>query len=154
MLGPAQNPDGTLKDAKDIDAIKELDSALKELSINSILARNIIPSAELISVEAENVTEAEWTDEDIVEQVKFNQIEAEGGEVEELQEPPPLVEEQRLSLKEACQMMTRLNDFFRVRNGGKFADARKLLTSVSRDLRAESMASLQQQGIGKYFIDA
>jgi hypothetical protein len=133
------------------DAIEQLNAALKELSINAIASRDVMSAAELVSLEAEKVTEEEWTDEDIVEQVKFDQVEAEGGEVEELQEPP--CEESVMSLKEACQALTCLDHLFRLRDGDNFASARRLFTSLRMDLRAERMALLQQQDLAQYFMD-
>lgn len=132
-------------------SIAQLDAALNELAAAAILPRNVISSAKLVAMKEEVVTEEEWTDEDIVEQVRFDEIEAAGGVIEELQEPLPQVEEPQMSLTEACRALTRLDYLFRHRDGNDFIQARKLFTVLRMDLRAERAAALKQQGIESYF---
>ena len=65
-------------------AIEDLEMALQALAVRHITAKNLPTVNELIQNEGENQTEAEWTDEDIVEQVRIDTVESVGGGVESL----------------------------------------------------------------------
>lgn len=134
------------------DAMAKLEQAIQELSLTAIAQRDVLSAAELVSVEAEQVTEQEWTDEDIIQQVKFDQIEEDGGEVEELQDPLPVGGTQPMTLLEACQAITRLDHFLQHRTSKNISHARKLFASLRMDLRAERMESAQQQYLEQYFM--
>ena len=82
-------------------AVNELKTVLSHFSHQHVGSKNTLDVEELLSVDGEEVTEAEWTDEDIAEQTRVDVIEEAGGVVDVLEEPsneePPM-----LSLPEAC----------------------------------------------------
>ncbi len=89
-------------------AICDLEATLLHLSASVVSSHNIPNTEELLSVEGENITEEEWTDEDIVEQTCINAIEGEGGIVEGLDDEASVVDIPLLSLTSACHALSEV----------------------------------------------
>lgn len=124
------------------EAMKELTMALNTLSVTVTQAKDldISTAKEFISIQGENATmEPEWTDEDIVEQVKSDRNES-GSKVEELLEPLPGTEGlSLLTLDEACQSIICLESFFCHRKDSDFLQAHVVLRHIWQTLEGEQM---------------
>ena len=76
-------------------AVIELKTILSHFSHQHVGSKNTLDVEELLSVNGEEVTEAEWMDEDIAEQTWVDVIEEAGGVVDVLVKPsndkPPMI---------------------------------------------------------------
>ncbi|KAH8109843.1 hypothetical protein DFH11DRAFT_1515139 [Phellopilus nigrolimitatus] len=144
-VDPALNNDSGIT-----NAISELQGALDKLSVQHIAPKNVPTVEELLEVDGEITTEAEWTDTEILEQVDFNRREANGEHIPELDEPEP-EPELVMSRSEACQALAKLDRFFQSCPGDNFAQARALFPKIRNELRRDINESLEQADIRKFF---
>ena len=128
---------------------------MKMVAVSNVLEKNVPTVNELINSEAEKVTEADWTDEDIVAQVEYNYLEAQGVTVEDL-EPPEPEPEPEVSPKDALVAAAHLEQIAKSRAASKpeFEELRRLLPKVRRMLRKEAMDVLEQKDIRSFFKEA
>ncbi|KAH8116527.1 hypothetical protein DFH11DRAFT_1506382 [Phellopilus nigrolimitatus] len=142
---------GTAADVEHVEqAIDELQAALQKLSVSgAVTQRNLLTVEDLLDVAAENITEEEWTDDEIVDQVRINAVEASGGVVEGLDDSEhdaPL-----MSLSAACQAITELERLCHRRSEPVFKQARGHLHQLRMKLRAEHTENLVQPNITQFF---
>lgn len=131
------------------DAVKALEHALTELSVQHVALKNLPTAEELLNIPSESITEDLWTDEDILEQVKLNEREESGEHVIELDEDPEPAP--TMSVASAMTALAELNHFFQDRVGDDFAQARALVPKLRRELRKELNDSKEQADIRSYF---
>ncbi|EJC98603.1 uncharacterized protein FOMMEDRAFT_161421 [Fomitiporia mediterranea MF3/22] len=133
-------------------AISELSAALEEVKLNgrTVLAMNIPTAEELLNILDKKITEAKWTDEEILEQVEYDKKESIGEHIPELEalepEPEPLI-----SYAEAVQLLSKLNTLFQSKIGAEFTEARALFPKLTRNLCKKINSSLEQTDIWLFF---
>lgn len=131
-------------------SVQELANAIERLATSGVVASRNVPAVEdLLNIEGEQITEALWTDEEIVEQACLEQQVEDGMEVQEVdcdEEVAPL-----LSNGAACQAITELIRLCEHRNEDIFHSARTLLSNLGMHLRAERTAAMRQPEITQFF---
>ncbi|KAH9983356.1 hypothetical protein BJV74DRAFT_714856, partial [Russula compacta] len=129
-------------------AVTELQDALAKLAVHAIAERDVADVEELISNEVERVTEQGWSDEDIVEQVRLDKIEAGGGKIEAAEEED---EKPLITLPNACHALTELGHLVEKREGKDFDQARALFKVLKKQFRCEIDASKAQSNLHMFF---
>lgn len=157
---PLANPiDPTLLTAgvdKDLDdAVADLDKAIKELTIDHLANCETLTAAELLDLPEERITEGEWTDEDIFNQVKVNNHEKNGEHVTELDDPEP--EDSRLSLMtktQVIQAIKKLCQFLNTFPEPEYRHADIYLRQVNQKLQQEINSALVQTNLSHFFASS
>ncbi|KAL5487738.1 hypothetical protein ACEPAI_5846 [Sanghuangporus weigelae] len=131
-------------------AVSQLESTLKEFVKEIVPLKHVVRVKDFLEVESEKITEAEWADGEILEQVELNRREANGEHIPELELPEP-EPEPIISLHEACHVLTQLCTLLQTRMGTEAEEARMVLPKLRRSLRWEIQTSLAQTDIRGYF---
>ena len=88
ILPGSMDPASTLPVAGIETAVQDIQYTLMKLASHAIARKDVANVEELINHNAENEIEREWTDEEIVEQIWLDEIEANGGEMDDEPEEP------------------------------------------------------------------
>ncbi|KAL5536767.1 hypothetical protein ACEPAF_590 [Sanghuangporus sanghuang] len=131
-------------------AVSKLESTLKEFVKEVVPSKHATLTKEYLKVDAEKITEAEWSDSEILEQMDINRREKSGEDIPELEpsEPEP---ELIISLHEGCRMLMQLSALLQTWLGSEAEEARKVLPKLRYSLRREIQDGLAQTSIRKYF---
>lgn len=134
-------------------SVQELAAAVEKLSLSGVLASRDVPTIEdLLDIEDEQITEAVWTDEEIVQQAHLEQQVEDGKDLEDMENDEEVVP--LLSNGAACQAISELIRLCDQRNEAIFHSARALLLSLGMQLRAESSAAMKQSEITQFFTSS
>lgn len=148
---PSEVPASTTPNEPDASE-QELATAIERLSVSGVVASRNVPTVEdLLDIEEEQVTEALWTDEDIVQQACLEQQVEDGRDIEEAdsKDVAPLI-----SNGAACQAIAELLRICDQRSEATFQTARASLMSLGMQLRAERCATMKQSEITQFFASS
>lgn len=131
-------------------SVKELANAIERLSTSGVVASRNVPTVkDLLDIEGEQITEALWTDEEIVEQACLEQQVEDGVDAQDADCDDDVVP--LLSNGAACQAITELIRLCEHRNEDIFHSARSTLLNLGMRLRAERCAAMRQPEITQFF---
>jgi hypothetical protein len=133
-------------------AVNDLQDSLSRLVLTGQIAPRDVPTVEeLISNTAEKETEAPWSDQDIVDQVRINEIEDKGETVAELDDTPPPDAKPLMSLGDARRSVNELLRLYNVREGEKAQNFRNMLALMKHDIQHDVIASQRQTNISDFY---
>ena len=152
-LKPSEDPPAdtnglsTIQDAGVKEAVDGLNKALSDLAVQQVVLNDLPTADELLNIADENVTEAVWSDDDIIEQVQLNAREERGEHVQELDddEPVPII-----SASKALFMLSELDRFFQQNEGNECAKLRAAIPKARREIRREVERSKVQADIRSF----
>lgn len=126
-IDPTLQTPGQAQESNDVVvAVAELDAALKRLAVDHVTKKDVMSADELLEVAGEKITEGEWTDQDIVDQIRIDQCESNGEDVPEL-DAEPLEPISPISITDANEAIKQLEKLFQTRPDRDFHDAQVLL---------------------------
>ena len=134
------------------DAEDELSKTLEEVAGCFIGKDNICGVADLVDDEEEKITEAEWTDEDILDQARRNLTEAAGGDDPD-PEPEPEPIREPFPFKDALKSLARIELYMQDEQPDSPLTPKvlSLFPHVRRELRKNDMESKKQVTLDSFF---
>lgn len=149
---PGSGPDDIEVDDATVDeTIEELQAALKELSLSGVVRKkNLMTVEELLNVAKENITEAEWTEDDIVQEILAEKAKEEGKEKEADEDDGDY--EPLMTMREASHALAELERLCQVHvDEPDFSQAIPILCKLRGNLQAKREARKSQKEIGEFW---
>lgn len=153
---PGSTPDDMVADDNGTDkTVDELQVALEELSLSGAVRRkNLLTVDELLHVPGENITEAEWTEEEIVQQVVLEKAAQEGGKDSKDDSEGDDDYEPLMTARAACHALSELEHLCQAQTEHEYSEALPSLHKLSGLLRTQIESKKSQSRISSFFNGA
>ena len=131
-------------------SIELLQRDLDRLALKKIGADNVMSASEMVNVSGEEITEMEWSDNEILDQIRseLNPVaELTGPVVDDDNEEPPV-----FTPAKALQAIKELQRFAGVQSSKEWTEAGKLLPKLARSVHYEAQEALQQSDLSSFIL--